>query len=428
MEKSRASVGGAEALAGRADMHMGAGRLARDSAADGVEGDVLGAKEIHQPLPLGGVGVQRDIHAAAMIEAERAVQRGFAVGADGQRFAELLLEREHDFLELQTLELPIPVEALHHRLPARLEFGFLLDGLLGAGHFRKLLQEFGARARQVQRPAAEVEFFEVGGEFGPRHDALLDQRLQRIHALLLPIEPALGGSHHFGSLLGADVLGAEDAVEGLAEEKIVRLILQFGHGLFESGARGGSGFHQFLELGQVARRRLGVRKHCRDGDQTATKKRLAHCIHCSTMRDKELFHSNTLGTQTLTGAMTLPATGSPTWQTALRAAEAKKATDIRILDLREITSFADYFLICTGANQRQIQAIWDEIAKQLKETYGETPLSVEGYSNGEWVLGDFGDLVVHVFNEEKRHYYDLERLWRDAKQVPHTPSGPSLVS
>jgi ribosome-associated protein len=146
------------------------------------------------------------------------------------------------------------------------------------------------------------------------------------------------------------------------------------------------------------------------------------------MRDKELFHSKPLGTQTLTGAMILPATGSPTWQTALRAAEAKKAADIRILDLREITSFADFFLICTGSNQRQTQAIWDEIAKQMKETYGETPLSVEGYSNGEWVLGDFGDLVVHIFTEEKRHYYDLERLWRDAKSVTPPPPGPSLVS
>lgn len=126
--------------------------------------------------------------------------------------------------------------------------------------------------------------------------------------------------------------------------------------------------------------------------------------------------------------MILPATGSPTWQTALRAAEAKKAAGIRILDLREITSFADFFLICTGSNQRQTQAIWDEIAKQMKETYGETPLSVEGYSNGEWVLGDFGDLVVHIFTEEKRHYYDLERLWRDAKSVTLPPPGPSLVS
>lgn len=120
----------------------------------------------------------------------------------------------------------------------------------------------------------------------------------------------------------------------------------------------------------------------------------------------------------MTGALILPATGSPTWQTALRAAESKKAADLRILDLREITSFADYFLICTGSNQRQIQAIWDEVAKQMKESHGEIPINVEGYAAGEWILGDFGDLIVHVFTDEKRHYYDLERLWRDAKSVP----------
>lgn len=115
---------------------------------------------------------------------------------------------------------------------------------------------------------------------------------------------------------------------------------------------------------------------------------------------------------------TEPATINPTWQIALRAAESKKATEIRILDLRDITAFADYFLICNGSNKAQIQAIWDEIALQIKKQTGELPLSVEGYSNAEWILGDYGDLIVHVFHPEKREYYDLERLWRHAKDLP----------
>jgi ribosome-associated protein len=118
------------------------------------------------------------------------------------------------------------------------------------------------------------------------------------------------------------------------------------------------------------------------------------------------------------GAAVIPATESPTWLVAARAAESKKADEIRILDLREITSFADYFLICSGKNQRQTQAIWDAVSEQLKKKAGEAATSVEGYENGEWILGDFGDLVVHVFSPEKRDYYQLERLWRDAKPVP----------
>ncbi len=102
---------------------------------------------------------------------------------------------------------------------------------------------------------------------------------------------------------------------------------------------------------------------------------------------------------------------------AVRAAESKKATDIRVLDLTGITSFADYFVICTGANQRQIQAIADEVGLQLKHQSGELPISLEGYNQAEWVLADYGDLLVHIFSPKAREYYDLERLWRSAKTV-----------
>lgn len=100
------------------------------------------------------------------------------------------------------------------------------------------------------------------------------------------------------------------------------------------------------------------------------------------------------------------------------------ASHITVLDLREVTSFADFFLICTGNNKPQIQAIWDEIALQMKKLRGELPLSVEGYDNAEWILGDYGDLLVHVFSDEKRSFYDLERLWRHAKTIA-VPGEPS---
>src|SRR6185437_5552618 len=107
---------------------------------------------------------------------------------------------------------------------------------------------------------------------------------------------------------------------------------------------------------------------------------------------------------------------TPSWLLAVRAAESKKATDIKVLDLTGITSFADYFVICTGANSKQVQAIADEVGMQLKKL-GEQPISLEGYTQAEWILSDYGDLLVHVFSTKAREYYDLERLWRAAKIV-----------
>jgi ribosome-associated protein len=104
------------------------------------------------------------------------------------------------------------------------------------------------------------------------------------------------------------------------------------------------------------------------------------------------------------------------WLVAVRAADAKQAKDIRVLDLREIASFSDYFVICSGSNPRQIQTIADEVEQRLKKL-GERAHSIEGYENAEWVLMDYGDYLVHVFSEKARVYYDLERLWRDAKTV-----------
>ena len=106
----------------------------------------------------------------------------------------------------------------------------------------------------------------------------------------------------------------------------------------------------------------------------------------------------------------------PAWLTAVRAAESKKASNVKVLDLREVTSFTNYFVICTGSNPRQIQAIADEAMHRLKRL-GEHAIDTEGYAIAEWILLDYGDFIIHVFSKKARDYYDLERLWRRAKIV-----------
>ena len=101
---------------------------------------------------------------------------------------------------------------------------------------------------------------------------------------------------------------------------------------------------------------------------------------------------------------------------AARAAADKKATDLVALDLREVASFTDYFVICSGANARQVQAISNSVEEQLRNAR-KRPLHIEGYSTGEWILLDYGDFIVHVFSNAARRFYDLERLWRDAGRV-----------
>ena len=103
-------------------------------------------------------------------------------------------------------------------------------------------------------------------------------------------------------------------------------------------------------------------------------------------------------------------------EAAVRAAEEKKAVDMTVLRLAEITSFTDFFVICSGASTRQVQAIADGVIEELKRL-GLRPMNTEGYANAEWVLIDFGTFVVHVFTEASRRFYDLERLWRDAERV-----------
>ena len=101
---------------------------------------------------------------------------------------------------------------------------------------------------------------------------------------------------------------------------------------------------------------------------------------------------------------------------ALHAASEKKALEPVVLDLREIASFTDYFVIVSGANERQVLAISDEVYESLKKA-GHAAARVEGYKTAEWILLDYGDFVVHVFEQKARKFYDLERLWRESQRV-----------
>ena len=102
---------------------------------------------------------------------------------------------------------------------------------------------------------------------------------------------------------------------------------------------------------------------------------------------------------------------------AALAADEKKATDIVVLDLTGVSDVCDYFLICTAANARQLDAVVEEIEEKVKLNCGLNALSHEGRAGASWILLDFGSLVVHAFLPEARDYYRLERLWGDAPQV-----------
>jgi ribosome-associated protein len=103
-------------------------------------------------------------------------------------------------------------------------------------------------------------------------------------------------------------------------------------------------------------------------------------------------------------------------QKAARAALAKKATDVVILDLRKVTEFTDYFVLASAANQRQLLAVADAVMEALRE-HGLRPSHIEGYPKQEWILLDYGDFVFHVFTPRMRAFYDLERLWGGASRI-----------
>ena len=103
---------------------------------------------------------------------------------------------------------------------------------------------------------------------------------------------------------------------------------------------------------------------------------------------------------------------------AVKAAQAKKAEEVQVLDLREVSSFTDYFVILHGNSPRQNTALSDAIAQELKKD-GVRPFGVEGTAHGEWILMDYGFFVVHVFSKQARDYYSLDKLWGDTAKLTY---------
>ena len=101
---------------------------------------------------------------------------------------------------------------------------------------------------------------------------------------------------------------------------------------------------------------------------------------------------------------------------AVEALEDRKGEDVHVIDISEISTLADYFIIASGTNINQVQALADNVQEVLGRAGFDTK-NVEGYESGKWILLDFGDIIVHVFDSENRLFYDLERIWRDGKLI-----------
>lgn len=103
--------------------------------------------------------------------------------------------------------------------------------------------------------------------------------------------------------------------------------------------------------------------------------------------------------------------------TIYNAIDDKKGGNTRILDISEITTISDYFVITSGNNYNQVRAIADNVEEELLKKHGMKPERVEGYNNGEWILLDYIDYVIHIFDKEQRLFYDIERIWSDGKEI-----------
>ena len=109
---------------------------------------------------------------------------------------------------------------------------------------------------------------------------------------------------------------------------------------------------------------------------------------------------------------------------AARAASDKKGEDTIVLEVGPLLSITDAFVITSGSNDRQVRSIAEEVEAQVRTSMNRAPLRVEGLSDAHWILLDYGDVVVHVFLDETRRYYDLERLWADAPRIIWEDEGP----
>ena len=104
---------------------------------------------------------------------------------------------------------------------------------------------------------------------------------------------------------------------------------------------------------------------------------------------------------------------------AVAALEDKKGEDIKVIDISEVSVIADYFIIASGSNVNQVKTMCDSVCETLGRA-GMPEKQIEGYQSGNWILIDFGDIIVHIFDNENRLFYDLEKIWRDAKEVDYT--------
>ena len=103
-------------------------------------------------------------------------------------------------------------------------------------------------------------------------------------------------------------------------------------------------------------------------------------------------------------------------RTAIRALEDKKGEDVHILDIGEVSVLADFFIIASGKNQKQIQALKENVEEEMEKA-GFFAKHIEGHDSAHWILMDYGDVIIHIFDEENRLFYDLERIWRDGKPL-----------
>lgn len=101
---------------------------------------------------------------------------------------------------------------------------------------------------------------------------------------------------------------------------------------------------------------------------------------------------------------------------AIAALEEKKAEEVKVIDISDVSTIADYFIIASGKNRSQIQAMCDNVEETLGRA-GIEKKQMEGYQNANWILMDYGDIIVHIFDAENRLFYDLERIWRDGKEI-----------
>lgn len=109
---------------------------------------------------------------------------------------------------------------------------------------------------------------------------------------------------------------------------------------------------------------------------------------------------------------------------AARVADENRGRDIVVLDMRELTPIFDYFVLASGTSRRQLHTISEEIDHALEEGLGDKRMGIEGYGESRWILLDYGDVVIHLFEPDTRQYYALEQLWGHAKRVPFEPSRP----